>query len=214
MSAAEFQSGLQHPRSRAPITHQKLLLVEGVTPFYFFLGLLRHLRFEDLIEIRNFGGIADFHDAIRLLVATPGFANVTSVGIVRDAEIDARASFDSVCSGLRAARLSVPVTVAVSVSGPPSTSVFILPDCASPGTLETLCLQALESDSATPCIEQYFDCLEQANVHLGNMPKAKVQAFLSSRERSGLLLGQAAQAGFIPWGEAVFDELKGFLTRL
>src|SRR5437868_2714767 len=139
--SAGFSHGLQYPRARAPITHQKLLLVEGATPFYFFLALLRHLRLENDIEIRNFGGIGDLHPALRLLVATPGFPNVTSVGIIRDAETDARGSFDSVCSGLRAAGLSIPLGMLVTATGIPNTSVLILPDCASPGMLENLCLQ-------------------------------------------------------------------------
>jgi hypothetical protein len=215
MSAASFSSGLQNPRSREPITHQKILFVEGKTPFYFFLGFLRHLTLENDIEIRNFGGIRDLRSALKLLVITPGFPGVISLGIIRDAETDARSSFDSVCSGLRAAGLSVPPDMLFTAAGTPNTSVLILPDCVSSGMLESLCLQAVRADPAIPCIDQYFDCLE----HLGayrpdNISKARVQAFLSSRERAGLLLGEAALAGFIPWENSAFDQARQFLRAL
>jgi hypothetical protein len=213
--SASFPHGLQFPRSRAPITHQKLLLVEGITPFYFFLALLRHLGLQNEIEVRNFGGISDLHQALKLLVATPGFPNVTSIGIVRDAETDALSSFDSVCSSLRAARLSIPSDMLEIAPGTPTISVLILPDCANPGMLENLCLQAVSTDLSIPCIDQYFDCLQQQGIETpNNLPKAQVQAFLASRERPGLLLGEAAQAGFIPWDAPAFDQLKQFLRTL
>jgi hypothetical protein len=46
------------------------------------------------------------------------------------------------------------------------------------------------------------------------MPKAKLHAFLASRPKPDLLLGQAAHTGYLPWDSSAFDLLKQFLQAL
>ena len=90
-----------------------------------------------------------------------------------------------------------------------------LPDCANPGMLETLCLEAVGDDPAVPCVQQYLACLEQRGLDPpGNLHKARLHAFLASRPRPQLLLGQAAHAGYWPWSSPAFDLVKEFLRAL
>jgi hypothetical protein len=207
--------GLQKAGSRSAITYSKVLLVEGMTPFQFFKALLQHLGLLDEIEIRNFGGVTDFSVYLETLLATPGFPQVTSLGIVRDAEDDAASAFNSVCTSANRVGLDTPANPLVTTDGNPSVSIFILPDCDAPGMIETLCMQALTEDPAVPCVSQYFECLRQEGVPMSApIAKARVQAFLASRERPGLQLGEAAHAGHIPWNHAAFDNLKGFLRAM
>jgi len=206
---------LQLPGGRYPITYPKLLLVEGQDAFQFFKALLQHLDLLDKIEIRNYGGVTDWAAYLNTLKVTSGFASVTSIGIVRDAEANASSAFESVCDGLKQAGLHVPSQPGSMTSGRPRIAVFILPDCESSGMLETLCLRAVENDPGTLCVAEYFACLQRKGLSLPtNMPKAQVHAFLASRPKADLLLGQAAHAGYWPWHSQAFDRLKQFLRAL
>jgi hypothetical protein len=181
---------LQSPRSRSPITYSKVLVVEGSDAFQFFKALLRHLGLLTEIEIRNSGGVEEWLAYLRTLVGTSGFAEVTSLGVVRDAEANAESAFESVCSGLRQVKLGVPPQPGAITEGNPRVSVFILPDCVNPGMLETLCLQAVRADPAMSCVEEYFQCVQKQGLALpNNLPKAQLHAFLASRPKPDLLLG-------------------------
>lgn len=206
--------GLQIPQSPQSITFEKVLLVEGHDAFQFFKALLRHLNLLREIEIRNFGGVDDL-DYLNTLKITDGFDRVSSLAIIRDAEINAVSAFASVCSTLRETGFDVPPEPMTLTEGSPKISVFILPDCINDGALETLCLQTVGNDPAIPCIDDFFTCIENSGLGLPrNMEKATLHAFLSSRQRPNLLLGQAAHAKYWPWSHPVLDSLKEFINRI
>jgi hypothetical protein len=208
-------NGLQKPLMRAPITYEKVLAVEGHDAFQFFKALLRQLSLLTEIEIRNFGGVDDLSDFLNLLIITPGFERVTSLGIIRDAETNTESAFQSVRDSLAMAALSVPEHPMLIADGKPKVSIFILPDCENPGMLETLCLQAVSDDMEMVCVKEYFDCTKNQGLTLpSNMPKAQVQAFLASKPRSGLLLGQAAHEGYWPWDHPALTKIKQFLSDI
>jgi len=60
----------------APISLDKLLLVEGETPRHFFTALLKHLNIHEQIEIRSFGGVTELPGFLNALRRTPGFPGV------------------------------------------------------------------------------------------------------------------------------------------
>jgi uncharacterized protein DUF3226 len=208
-------AGLQRPETRSPISYTKVLLVEGMTSFQFFKALLRTMGLLNEVEIRNFGGVDDFSVYLEALIATSGFSDVISLGIVRDAEDDVNKAFASVSRSLMSAGLDAPPRVLSSTTGKPRVSVFILPDGETPGMLETLCMRAFNDDAATQCISEYFDCLADKTGGVTRLiDKARIQAFLASRERPGLQLGEAAHAGYVVWDNPAFDSLKTFLRSL
>lgn len=208
-------AGLQKADSRSPITYSKVLVVEGMTAFQLFKALIGEMGLLNAIEIRNFGGITDFAVFLEALIATPGFVDVVSIGIIRDAEDNAINAFTSICNSLTRAGLDAPEIVGTTTLGEPKVSIFILPDCESPGMLETLCMRAIGNDAAISCIAQYLDCLTRETECKPNpIDKAQVQAFLASRPRPGLLLGEAAHAGYLLWNDPAFDPVKNFLQSL
>ena len=206
--------GLQNPQAPQPITLSKLLVVEGRTPFEFFKALLREIALLDQIEIRNMGGNDDLGDFLALIKITTGFAGVTSLGLVRDAEQDAARAFAAVQNSLRQAGLSAPEKPNTLAPGQPSVSVFILPDCAAPGMLESLCWQSVSNDAAIQCVQDYLRCLQERGLAPSNLPRAQAHAFLASRPRPDLLVGQAAHAGYWPWNHPAFEPVKQFLRAL
>ena len=206
--------GLQIAQSPQSITYEKILLVEGNDAFQFFKALLRYLNLLSDIEIRNFGGVNDL-DFLETLRITDGFDQVTSLAIIRDAENNAASAFDSVCHILRQTGFDIPHQPMTSIGSSPQISVFILPDCINEGALETLCLETVRNDLAMPCVDQFFTCIQNNGLPLpGNIQKANLHAFLSSRQRPHLLIGQAAHAGYWPWDHAALDSLKRFLNNI
>jgi hypothetical protein len=206
--------GLQDAQSRQPITYDKVLLVEGKDAFYFFKALLRHLQLLSQIEVRNYGGVDDL-DFLQTLRITDGFDSVTSLAITRDAEADSAGAFTSTCEILRQAGFDIPLRSMISTVGSPKISVFILPDCINNGSLETLCMQTVADDPAIPCVNQFFQCIQNNGLPAPrNMLKANVHAFLSSRETPNLLLGQAAHRGYWQWDHPVLEPLKEFLRNI
>lgn len=193
------------------ISASRQLLVEGRDAEVLFRALLSAQGLTG-IQVQDFGSITELRGFLKALVRAPGFAEVVTLGVVRDAETDAAAAYQSVCGALAHAELPAPGALAGVL---PRTAVFILPDGAAPGMLETVCLESVTGDPATPCLDPFFECVRQQGGTLpGNMVKARLHAFLATRPKPNLLLGQAAHAGYWPWDSPAFEGIKQFLASL
>ena len=190
------------------------LVVEGRDAEVFFSALLEHMQAHN-VQVQDFGGTSELAGFLKALRITPGFSTrVSSLGIIRDAETGAPAAFQSVQSALTAAQLPVPSAPNQPTGDNPRVSIFILPDNRGPGMLETLCLAAVTGDPVMPCVETYLECVQQyAAAPPRNLAKAKVQAFLASRDRPGQLR-EAARRGYWPWDDPTFALVKQFLQAL
>jgi hypothetical protein len=95
-------------------------------------------------------------------------------------------------------------------------NVMILPGGERKGTLEVVCLEAVQNDPAMFCVEQYFDCLDARGIDRPSKDfvKAKTNVFLSSRTDPTLRLGEAAKKGYWPFDSTVFDSVTKFLKSL
>jgi hypothetical protein len=197
------------------ITEPKQLVVEGGDAKVFFGVLLDHMGLTG-VQVQDFGGKDELGGFLKVLRIAPNFERmVISVGIVRDAETNAAAAFQSVCGALSGAGLPVPAQPLMPMGHGPQINVLILPDAATPGMLETVLLRAVSNDPVMECIDQYLRCVEQQTGSLpGNMPKAQVQAFLASRPRPGLPMGHAARAGYLCLDSPAYDGVKQFLQAL
>lgn len=197
------------------ITHSKQLLVEGRDALEFFKAFLKHLEIADF-QLQNFGGITELRTFLKALRNVPGFqGKVRALGIIRDAENNPQGAIQSVTGALKATGLPVPGKAETATENTLQTSVLILPNDSKPGMLETLCLEAVKEDPAMQCVQQYFDCLkQQSRIQPVNLTKAQLHAFLASRAKPDLLVGQAASAGYFPWDHSAFTQVKDFLLRL
>jgi hypothetical protein len=206
-----------------PVTRSKLLFCEGKDEEQFFGALFKHLGRTD-VQIAPVGGKHGFPKGFAAVVNDANFAQVSDVLVVRDADHAADGAgftptWQSVIQVLRKSSLPVPTSHAQFVAGPPRVAVFVMPDGASDGMLETLCWQGVQGDPAAPCVAAYFDCLLRAGV--GNIPhpprntaKASVRVFLASRPEPDRVLGQAAQAGYLDWTAPAFAPLIALLAQL
>lgn len=191
------------------IQRSRILVVEGKDDARFFAALLRHMQVPD-VQVLPMDGKTNLTSHLKLLVRTPGFTQVTRLGVIRDADDDPRAAFQSVCSSLGTAGLSVPPRVAELQAGMPAIAVVIVPH-DGPGAIENLCLSAVADDPAIQCVDAFFDCVRSRLAPPRHISKAKVQAFLSSRPEEGKRLGEAAEAGYWPWDASCFTMIKEFV---
>ncbi|MBU0700240.1 hypothetical protein KKE26_02930 [bacterium] len=204
------------------IEKEKLLIVEGEEDKRFFLKLLSCLPIEN-IQILPIGGKTKIHKNLPELVKQLNFSDVLSLGIIRDADNDPSAAFASVCKALENSNLPVPKAPLIIAGDDLRVSVMILPGGNRPGALEDLCLESIKDDVAMPCVEGYSKCLAEKGIRLPTVEpsstnvaisKAKVHAFLASRQDPEKRLGEAAEAGYWDLESPVFETVKQFLQAL
>ena len=196
------------------ILKPKLLIVEGKDEECFFCALIEHLRI-DGIQVAGIGGKDKLRVNLKGLIKDPEFRKVISLGVVRDADANPAASFQSVRESLRDSGLPNPKKPLFFTQGLPRVTVMIIPSHKQKGALEDLCLEAVSEDPALMCVDQYFACLAQQRINpTKNLSKAKVQVFLASQEDPTLPLGISAQKGYWPLDSKAFAAVKGFLKSL
>ena len=197
------------------ITAPKQLIVEGNDTAVFFGVILGDLGISN-IQIQDFGGVGELTNFLEAFCSQPSFkTTVTSVGIVRDAEKDARAAFASVCSSLKSIDLPIPGKPLIAAGTTPQVNVLILPDGETEGMLESVILQAIADEPAMVCVEEYLRCIELRMESLpGNITKARLQAFLASRQYPGLQIGNAARKGYLRLDSPAYESLRQFIHSL
>ena len=169
------------------------------------------------VEINDFGGITEMRGFLSAVWSAPGArATIEAIGIVRDAETDAVAAFKSARDSISALQLTPPDRPLQVVGKKPKIGILILPPGQSAGMLEDVCLDAVHEDPAMLCVEEYLECVQKRVTDWPNInrSKAKVQAFLASRDELGLLLGQAAERGDWDWSKRTFWQIKHFVQEL
>ncbi len=202
------------PPERIPITGRKLVVVEGADEEHLLGALMAHMGVTG-IEIHNVRGKDNFRNRLRALVQAPDFAEVKSLAIIRDADADAASALQSLRDSLIAVSLPAP-TASLQLAGTnPGVVVLILPHGQGSGTLEDVCLASVASDPVMPCLDEYLKCIQgQVLEGPNNLSKARLQAFLASRRRPGLRLGEAAHQGYWQWEHEAFGPLKQLLRMI
>lgn len=196
------------------LSKPKLLVGEGSEEVLFFNALLTHLNMTD-VQIEQYGGKQGLASYLKTLKVRPGYREVISIGITRDADDSAASAFQSVCGSLKGAELPVPTKPGEIAGNNPQVNILILPNGQNNGMLEDLCLAAVETDAVLQCVDKYFDCVSKTTKRQpNNLAKARIRVWLSSQIEPDKRLGEAAQAGYLPWDSFAFDGLKQFLQAL
>lgn len=206
------------------IEAKKLLIVEGRDEENFFkAAFLSPLRIQD-VQILPIGGKTLLVGNLKGLRNDPAFPDVVSIGVVRDADFpgsDASSSAArSALDALRSAFASVGCGNAAALShgcfveGTPRLGAFVMPDGASDGMLESLCMKAVEGRPEHRCVEEFLNCCVVQGCVSGDTPKARAHAWLSSRELPDKRVGEAALAGYWPFESPAFEPLWAFLRLL
>jgi hypothetical protein len=205
------------PRQKSiSIQNSTLLLVEGKWDKEVFEALAIHLGLD--MQVVFVGSYPEFEPVLRVLLALDNFSKVITIGIVRDADDDAEASFKYIQNVLNATGFSVPDKPMVSEGSSPAIAIMIVPPNGE-GTgrmLEDLCFESVVNDAASKCINAYFDCLEDEGITVApeNIAKAKVQAFVASRYDPQKPEDKIIHIEHWIWNSPVFDIVKDFLKQV
>jgi len=193
------------------IKKSKLIAVEGSDEVNFFKAMFKHLEIVD-IQIENFEGKTNFDAKIKAIKNVPGFRNVKSFALIRDADnLPPHSAFDSIKSSLNSVNLPKPEFINEFTNTTPSIGVFIMPGNSEEGMLEDLCLEPIKLYPVNECIDTFIDCSE---TEVTNLAKSKTLCYLATKSPLVNSLGLGALKGHWDLDSPVFDELKKFLTQM
>lgn len=198
------------------IKQAKLLVVEGNDDKRLFNALLRHIGVSG-IQVVDAGGKDNIRQTLQVIRHSTDFSKVSSIGVVRDADANAGSALQSVQDALKAAGLPSPDAPLSSVEDGIKVVVLIVPYDKSSGAIEDVCLESVAGDAAMGCVRDYLNCIKDSVAEAeqpNNLAKAEAQAFLASRERPGLRLGEAASAGYWDFEHTAFEPFKRLLGML
>jgi hypothetical protein len=196
-----------------PIREKKVLAVEGKDEVNFFEALLKHLGIAGF-EIRYVGGKDKFKKKLPALVHTSGFSDVEVLVVVRDADDDPDAAFDSVRNVLLYQRLEPPDRIDQFSDCNPRIGVFIMPGNSDTGMLEDLCLKTVGEHPAMEYVNAFIDCVSVLNNPPKIMAKAKAQEFLAAMPEIANSVGVGAQKGYWNLDSNELDNLRSFIGTL
>ena len=210
-------------QSKRKIRSDRLLLVEGRDEENLFDALIgRCFGAEPEIQVIAAGGRDKFPTNLEAIhTAALTRPTLRAIGVVRDADENAGAAFQSVCDHVRNVGYRPPPAHGEFSAGVPSFGVFIVPDGEEPGAIEslcrrsTVCRRSTEGDDVSRCVEVYIRCLaEHEAMRSTNVDKTFAHAYLAAMGDSVARVGEGARQGVWDFGSPAFSEVSGFLRRL
>lgn len=225
MPTKENRSSDNH-RIRDGMKH--LILCEGRDEWNFLVSYLNSKALEErseysgTIQVEDFGGNEELPTKLMLWVRAPGFENLKSLIVIRDAESSAETASNCVIRAFEKAGLPVPTSPHHFVSDEKIKTGFLLfPECSSElrdGTLEDLCLSILEEndDAVLNEVETFLSDLESRCVlSFPRRFKAKLHTYFSIEDKYvSLKIGEAAKAGAFNWYSSNLNQIKSFLSEM
>jgi hypothetical protein len=193
----------------------KFVFCEGGDDLAIIKGLASSIGLNEL-SIEPFLGKARLRDFLRDVQKRPEFTTnmVTAVGIVRDADEDGDAAFQSVRDSLLANGFSAPNQSGEFASNGIKTGVLIVGPKEGKGMVEDLCLDSVSQCPEFPCVSHYFECIAQKSGRTSFSSKARIRVWMASQKDFDIYVGKAAEKGYWPWENAVFDPMRKFLQQL
>ena len=168
--------------------------------------------------------IVNYINLLNLFYATGSVHRSQVVGIIRDSETDATATFQSIQSVLRNNGLGVPPKRSKFLDGVgenPAIGVFLTPDNTSnSGKLEDLFVATNREHPAIHCVDNYMECLENSLQRKTsddakgcqylpkNMSKARARTLLAAMYYDVKDLGNAAKCGCWNMEHNCLNDLK------
>ena len=199
------------------IRERRLLLVEGRDEVNLFRALIRDCLDDDpRIQVIDAGGKDKFSRNLRAIqTAAMAVPALQSIGVVRDADNDAVAAFDSVCDGIRSVNYEPPLNHGEFSNGMPAVGVFIVPDGTEPGAVETLCRRSRQGSATAACVDEYLKCLEERHASRStNADKSFAHAYLAAMDEPLARVGEGALQGVWDFAAPAFAPLAQFVRQL
>lgn len=162
------------------------------------------------------GKDTNWRQAVRFISRHPSFRlGARALGLVRDADEDPAAAFESCAGALQSADLPRPTTDRRVVhEGDKAFGIFIVPGGDRTGAMEDLIMGAADAERLE-CVDQYTECLKRKAVPTPtHANKGRVQAYLAGLPSSPKTLAVATQQNLFDWSSEAFEPLRAWLTDL
>ena len=201
------------------IERPRQLIVEGNDEVRVFLALCEYLGISGL-QVQQYGGYPNLRRFLRTLTADPDFHVIESLAVVADADSNRAGRQQSIQGALSDAGLptpSAPLQFATQDGNGIKVAYLIVPHDTDGTMLEDVCLASVSDDAAMKCVDEYFECLAIEDASTPRqvwMPKARVHAFLASRDDPALRIGEAADAEIWRFEDDAFRPMRQLLTML
>lgn len=199
------------------ISEDRLLLVEGRDEFHLFKQLIKTcFSGRPGIQVMDIGGKTTLGRNLRTVyTAVLSRPSLRAIGIVRDADTNATASFQSVRDSIQQAGYTSPPAHAQFSDASPSIGIFIAPDGSRPGAIETICRSSVQGDRAAKCADAYIDCLNAHNALKSNiLDKTFTHAYLAASRDPVARVGEGALQGVWDFQSPAFADLRKFIDDL
>lgn len=210
-----------------PEGKRHLILCEGIEDEWFLKCYLDSYAFSDYdmseIEVKQFRGINNIRNEMRVLPNVPGFSELRSILVVRDADDDIESAQDSVKDAFRLINLPIPQSEHEwFFKNTIKTGFLLMPSCSDksqPGALEDLCWKIMTNkhgESIHKEVVGFIESLRQSGKRIyTHLNKAYIHTYFSATE--GLIsfnIGRAARAGAFDWSSPELDPLHSFLVSM
>ena len=198
------------------IEQPKQVLVEGDDEVRLFEALAKNLGLSN-VQISGYGGKYGLRGFLEVFRSQDGFEKISSIAIVADVNSNRNGAEDRIRGALSAADLPSPRRpLEVLTQDNVRVCYLVVPHDEQSGMIEDICLESVKCDPAIGCVDRYFDCLKETNrvPKEVRMSKARLHAFLASREEPHLRLGEAADKGIWDFEADAFRPLKDLLELL
>lgn len=199
------------------INSKKILIVEGGDECDIFEHWFKVLKISD-VQILGIGGKTQLTENLGLLQKDSDFNNVEYIKIIRDADDNATAAFQSVCSSLRRFNYPTPTVVNTATSNTrrPIVSVFIANNSNGTGSIESYFCKSLSNDKRITCVESYFECVtekEGTTFVDSKLDIAKLYVYLAGNpDYSRYRLGWTVKKELWDLSKSEFDELRNYIS--
>jgi hypothetical protein len=193
----------------------KFVFCEGGDDQGVIAGVAASINITD-IRVEPFLGKDNLRNFLRVLRTRPEFAQnkVATIAIIRDADEDETAAFQSVCDALKANNFKAPEKNGGFVANGIRVGVLVVGPNDGKGMVEDLCLKSVSHLPEFPCVNNYFQCIAERSERKVFSSKAKVRVWMASHVDHELYVGKAAEKGYWPWQSAAFDSIKEFLRQV
>ena len=199
------------------INRDTVLLVEGKDEANLFGAMIHQGCIDGTdIQVISAGGKPKFPANIEAIAnAAKSRPTLRAMGVVRDADNDANAAFQSVCHHLKRVGYKPPSCTEAFSDEEPRVGVFIVPGGGRTGAIEALCRQSVQSSEEAHCVTQYLSCLVKKDVlHSVNQDKSFTHAYLAAQEDPLARVGEGARKGYWNFRDHAFQDLIRFVRDL
>jgi len=194
----------------------RVLIVEGYSDLHFYAEVLEDVGKHPSVFIKQFNGKEDLLLKLESFITPVLLAEKVKIGVIVDGDGNPAGTFTSVQHKLAELTGQTVPAAGTWTDGTPKIGLFVTPDGASQGEIETLVWRAWSSApgnaAAKTCIEQYRDCMAAAGFMAHSPDKGLVNTLLAIRYDEDPRLGPGARTGVFDFGAPEFAPLRAFLS--